>query len=47
MKYAPYYLFMNNDGTDQRWDKMATVSWWWNIQVRYKGLKICKADETR
>jgi len=31
---------MNDDGTDQCWDKMATGSWWWDIQVRYKGLSI-------
>ena len=34
MKYAPYRLYMNDDGTDQCWDEMATGSWWWDIQVR-------------
>jgi Plavaka transposase len=46
MKYAPYRLFMNSDGTDQSWDEMATGSWWWDIQVRYtKGLPISDADD--
>lgn len=47
MKYAPYRLFMNDDGTDQCWDEMATGSWWWDIQVRYKGLYVSDADENR
>ena len=34
MKYAPYRLYMNEDGTDQCWDEMATGSWWWDTQVR-------------
>jgi hypothetical protein len=37
MKYAPYRLYMNDDGTDQCWDEMATGSWWWDVQVRFKG----------
>ena len=40
MIYVPCRLYMNDDGTDQCWDKMATGSWWWDIQVRYKGLSI-------
>ncbi|KAH9983681.1 hypothetical protein BJV77DRAFT_1062367 [Russula vinacea] len=32
LKYAPYRLFMNDDGTNQCWDEMATSSWWWDIQ---------------
>lgn len=39
MKYAPYRLYMNSDGTEQCWDEMATGSWWWDIQVRYKTIK--------
>jgi Plavaka transposase len=38
MKYAPYRLYMNDDGTEQSWDEMATGSWWWDIQVRYNRL---------
>jgi hypothetical protein len=34
MKYAPYRLYTNEDGTDQCWDEMATGSCWWDIQVR-------------
>ena len=34
-KYAPYRLFMNDDGTGQCWDEMASGSWWWDVQVRY------------
>ena len=37
MKYAPYRLYMNSDGTNQSWDEMASGSWWWGIQVRSKG----------
>lgn len=40
MKYAPCRLYTNEDGTDQCWDEMATGSWWWDIQVRHKGLSI-------
>lgn len=40
MKYAPYRLYMKDDGTKQCWDKMATGSWWWDIQVRYKGCQF-------
>jgi hypothetical protein len=34
MKFAPYRLYTDEDGTNQSWDEMATGSWWWNIQVR-------------
>ena len=34
MKYAPYHLYTNEDGTNQCWDEMATGSWWWDVQVR-------------
>jgi len=34
MKYAPYRLYMNEDGTEQSWDEMATGSCWWDIQVK-------------
>jgi hypothetical protein len=37
MKYAPYRLYESDDSTNQCWDKMATGSWWWDIQVRFKG----------
>lgn len=47
MKYAPYRLYMNDDGTDQCWDEMATGSWWWDVQVSYKGSLISDADEKR
>ena len=26
LKYAPYHLYMNEEGTDQHWNEMATVS---------------------
>jgi hypothetical protein len=35
MKYAPYRLYANEDGTEQSWDEMASGSWWWDTQVRY------------
>jgi len=38
LKYTPYCLYMSDNGTDQCWDEMATGSWWWDIQVRCKGL---------
>ena len=34
MKYVPYHLYMNGDGTEQCWDEMAMGSWWWDFQVR-------------
>jgi Plavaka transposase len=37
MKYTPYHLYMNEDGTDQCWSEMAPGSWWWDTQVRYEG----------
>lgn len=40
VKYAPYCLYMDSNGTNQYWDEMATGSWWWNVQVRSKGLPI-------
>src|SRR5713226_4815775 len=40
MKYAPYRLYENDDGTNQCWDEMATSSWWWDIQVRKKDWSI-------
>jgi len=40
MKYAPYRLYENDDGTNQCWDEMATGSWWWDIQVRKKDWSI-------
>jgi Plavaka transposase len=43
MKYAPYRVYMRSDGTDQSWDEMATGSWWWDVQVRSKGLSISDA----
>jgi hypothetical protein len=43
MKYAPYRLYMSSDGTNQSWDEMATGSWWWDVQVRSKGLSISNA----
>jgi Plavaka transposase len=27
MKYTPYHLYENDDGTNQCWDEMATGSW--------------------
>jgi len=45
MKYTPYRLYTNEDGTDQCWDEMATGSWWWDIQVRHKGLSMSDADD--
>jgi len=45
MKYAPYRLYMNDDGTDQSWDEMATGTWWWDIQVRNRGPSIRDADD--
>lgn len=49
MKYAPYRLYMNDDGTDQCWDEMATGSWWWDVQVSFKGsdCSISDADNDR
>jgi hypothetical protein len=49
MKYAPYRLYTNDDGTDQCWDEMATDSWWWDVQVRYtvKEYQISDADDRR
>ncbi len=37
MKYTPYHLYESDNGMNQCWDKMATSSWWWDIQVRFKG----------
>ena len=42
MKYAPYHLYMSDDGTNQCWDEMATGSWWWDIQVRSRGTQLAK-----
>ena len=40
MKYAPYRLYENDDGTNQCWDEMVTGSWWWDIRVRKKDWSI-------
>ena len=40
MKYAPYRLYANEDGTEQFWDEMASGSWWWDTQVRYDTKKF-------
>ena len=37
MKYTPYHLYESDNGMNQCWDEMATGSWWWDIQVRFKG----------
>ena len=34
LKYAPYRLYTNEEGTEQCWDEMATGSWWWGVQVK-------------
>jgi len=48
MKYTPYHLYENDDGTNQCWDEMATASWWWDTQVRYRGWwSISNADAER
>ena len=45
MKYAPYRLYMDESGTDQCWDKMATGSCWWDIQVRLRSLRCLYVND--
>ena len=45
MKYAPYRLYANEDGTEQSWDEMASGSWWWDTQVSYEAVLFSKAND--